>query len=352
MQDIIIDSLGYMLISIVVSAFLAPVMINILYKFNQVAGHKKSKLGGGMEGDNSLYLKVMKAEVRNGTPNMGGILIWIIVPLLAKLILPQSNFLSVLTTAFIIWGAWGFLDVLVTNIIRSNPELRSMQERFTVRLGRFMVTFLLSYLLIWLIDNTTRFDLVDFIFWQVTLTTPVIILLSLIGMFAVYSAELTDGLDGLMIGIFAIIFAALAVLLILQGQYFFLPLIAVILGVVVVDLYFNIPPARFYNGGPGAMPLGIAAFLIALLTGNLVPYLIMSGLTWIVMLSSMIQIVAMRFFKKRVFKIAPLHHHFQAVGWPETKVVMRFWLITAVLCLLGIYTGMLAYSANLDRMLP
>jgi phospho-N-acetylmuramoyl-pentapeptide-transferase len=115
----------------------------------------------------------------------------------------------------------------------------------------------------------------------------------------------------------------------------------IVLGVLIVDLYFNIPPARFWNGGPGAMPLGFTFFFIALLTNNLIPFFFITGITWAIMLSSMIQLVSMKFFNKRVFKIAPLHHHFQAVGWPQYKIVMRFWLFTAFACIVGIYLGLL-----------
>jgi phospho-N-acetylmuramoyl-pentapeptide-transferase len=161
----------------------------------------------------------------------------------------------------------------------------------------------------------------------------------LLGLLAVYAAEITDGLDGLMVGIFGIILSSLALLLVAQGQYLFVPFIAVLVGVIIVDLYFNIPPARFWNGGPGAMPLGFATFMIALISNNLIPYLVMSSITWLIMASSTVQILSMKFLNRRVFKIAPIHHHFQAVGWPNYKVTMRFWLFTAVSCLLGIFLG-------------
>jgi phospho-N-acetylmuramoyl-pentapeptide-transferase len=115
----------------------------------------------------------------------------------------------------------------------------------------------------------------------------------------------------------------------------------IILGVLVVDLYFNIPPARFWNGGPGAMPLGFVFFFIGVVTNNLIPYFFITGMTWVIMFSSMTQLISLKFLKKRVFKIAPLHHHFQAVGWPQYKIVMRFWLFTAFSSIVGIYLGLL-----------
>lgn len=131
------------------------------------------------------------------------------------------------------------------------------------------------------------------------------------------------------------------ILLLVKQQYEFIPILTIILGVQIVDLYFNIPPARFWNGGPGAMPLGFTMFYVGLITNNIIPYFIMSSITWVIMASSLIQIVSLRFFKKRVFKIAPIHHHFQAGGWPQYKVVMRFWLFSLVASIIGLYIGII-----------
>jgi phospho-N-acetylmuramoyl-pentapeptide-transferase len=76
------------------------------------------------------------------------------------------------------------------------------------------------------------------------------------------------------------------------------------------------------------------------MTNNLVPYLIMTAVTWGIMASSMLQILSMKFLGRRIFKIAPIHHHFQAVGWPHYKVTMRFWLFTVAFCLLGVFVGL------------
>jgi phospho-N-acetylmuramoyl-pentapeptide-transferase len=190
--------------------------------------------------------------------------------------------------------------------------------------------------------NTGEFKSLSFFnFLTIGISPTVIGALSIIGQFAIYSAELADGLDGLMIGMFGIIDVAFIILLLMQGNYTFIPILMILLGVIVVDLYFNIPPARFWNGGPGAMPLGFTFFFIGVVTDNLIPYFFITGITWVIMFSSMIQLVSWKFFNKRIFKIAPLHHHFQAVGWPQYKIVMRFWLFTAFACIVGIYLGLL-----------
>lgn len=342
MLEVFRNSLNYLFIAILCSAIFAPIVINILYKFNQVSGLKKSKIGAA-DGDNSLFLKIMKVTETNGTPNMGGIIIWIIVPILVGLTVPMNDTIKAFLVGFILYGLWGFLDVVVfTNGFKNNEKIKAFQERFEWRLGKLLVSSLISILVMFLLYKTEEFNSLSFFnLFSISLTPALLILLGLIGQFAVYSAELTDGLDGLMMGIFTIINFSFIVLLLVQGNTEFIPVLCILLGVQVVDLYFNIPPARFWNGGPGAMPLGFAMFFVGVMTNNLIPYLAMSAMTWIIMASSAIQIISLKFFKKRVFIIAPLHHHFQAKGWPQYKVTMRFWLFTFLFCILGIYLGLL-----------
>ncbi len=308
----------------------SPFLIHLMYKLNQVSLHKETKLGS-FSGTNKTFLKIMKVSQNNGTPNMGGIIIWIAVPILSWLFLPHTNLLKIFLLAFIIFGAWGLLDVVFTNAIQHNARLKALQETFEWRVGKATLTLLLSLGLLILLKNFTIFYIAN------TFLLPI----SILGLFSIYTFEITDGLDGLMIGISMIIYATFAFLLILQGNFFFLPIIGIILGTLTVDLYFNIPPARFWNGGPSAMPLGFSIFFMALITNNLLPYFIMSSVTWVILGSSTLQLISMKFFNRRIFKIAPLHHHFQAKGWPDTKVTMRFWLYTFVSCILGILVALL-----------
>lgn len=339
MLPLLRESFQTLFITMFSSAIFAPVMIEAIYRLGQVSVVKKTKLGS-FKGTNALFRRIQNVEEINGTPNMGGILILIMAPVMSYFLIPHSPQLKILLIGFILFGLWGLADVLFTNAIKENEELRAKQETFEWRAGKLLVSILLSSFIIYWLHRSGMFDQIKL--WQtltLSVTPYLIVLVSLLGLLAVYAAEVTDGLDGLMVGVFGIILAALGFLLSMQGQFLFIPFIAVLIGVILVDLYFNIPPARFWNGGPGAMPLGFAAFLIALLTNNLIPYLFMSSITWLIMLSSMVQILSMKFLKRRIFKIAPIHHHFQAIGWPNYKVTMRFWLFTIVLCLFGIFLG-------------
>ncbi len=342
MIEILKESLQYLFISTLASVLLAPIMISILYKLNQVSGLKKTELGS-REGTNSIFMRIMKSTQTNGTPNMGGVLIWIVVPLIAYIFTPMFPQLRALLIGFMLFGFWGFVDVAIfTNGFKNNPKIKAMQETFEWRLGKLLFTILLNIIIMYLLYSTGTFTTLSLTNTIVLSITPAILLLiAIVSQFAIYSGELTDGLDGLMVGIFIIIICAMSMLLIVQQQYAFLPFLAITLGVLVVDLYFNIPPARFWNGGPGAMPLAFSIFFIGLVTNNILPYFLMTSVTWLIMGSSAIQILSMKFFKKRVFKIAPIHHHFQAVGWPQYKITMRFWLFTLFACILGLFVGLL-----------
>ncbi|MFA7654627.1 hypothetical protein GX830_02980 [Candidatus Dojkabacteria bacterium] len=342
MIEILKKSLNYLFLTTLVSAIFAPIMISILYKFNQVSGIKKTKMGDD-KGDNTLFMKIMKTNLTNGTPNMGGILIWIIVPLMILLLIPITPLIKVFLIGFVLFGFWGFIDVVIfTNGFKHNEKIRAFQETFEWRIAKLSFSILLNVGVMYLLYKTgefTFFSLANIL--TINITPIILVLISIIGQFAIYSAELTDGADGLMIGIFTIINLAFIFLLLIQGKYDFIPILSIILGVQIIDLYFNIPPARFWNGGPGAMPLGFTMFFIALVTNNIIPYFLMSSITWLIMFSSAIQMFSMKFFKKRVFKIAPIHHHFQANGWPQYKVTMRFWLFAICSCILGVYVGLL-----------
>lgn len=341
-MDILKNSLQALFLTIVSSALLAPIMINLLYKFNQVSGIKKSKIGGG-DGDNTLFMKIMKSTTTNGTPNMGGVLVWVVVPIMTLLLVPVTPVIKTFLFGFILFGLWGFIDVVVfTNGFKKNEKMRQFQETFEWRMGKLVFSILMNIGVMFMLKSTGVIESFNFTNLLLINFSPLIVVISgIVGQFAIYSAELTDGADGLMIGIFTIITIAMSAILFVQQKYEFLPILGILLGVQFIDLYFNIPPARFWNGGPGAMPLGFSMFFIALVTNNLLPYFVMSSITWLIMLSSMIQILSMKFFKRRVFKIAPIHHHFQANGWPQYKVVMRFWLFTAITCTLGVYLALL-----------
>ncbi len=151
------------------------------------------------------------------------------------------------------------------------------------------------------------------------------------------AVNISDGLDGLAGGLLALSFSAFGVIALLQGQFYLAGFCFTVVGALLSYLWFNIYPARFFMGDVGSFAFGVALGVVAMLTNTLF-LLPIIGIIFVVEAgSSLIQIVSKRVFHRKIFTSAPIHHHFEAAGWPETKVTMRFWVIGAVAALVGVY---------------
>lgn len=319
----------WIIISATLTAIISPIVINFMYKYKQVKQLKKIVIDQETGRSNDLFMKVDDTEKKNGTPNMGGILLLISVVILGYI---EGSDTSIrLSTVFLFIGFWGFLDVFTTNLMTNNSKIKQLSETFEWRLGKLILTFLLTAVVLYIgldIDLLRSNILSDFGY---NINSGLLLLIfSIIGVFSIYAIEITDGLDGLMIGIVIVIYSFLAYFVIITDNLAYLPFISIVLGSSIVDLYYNIPPARFFNGGPSAMPLGLVAFIISANIYTIGEYFVLSSITWIILATSTIQILSFKFLHRRVFKIAPLHHNLIAYGWPHYKVTMRFWLYTIV----------------------
>ena len=155
------------------------------------------------------------------------------------------------------------------------------------------------------------------------------------------AVNITDGLDGLAGGLLIIAFGAFSILAFANGLFILAAFCAVIIGALIGFLWFNIFPARFIMGDTGAISLGATLGVIAMMTDS-VAVLPLIGFIFVVeTLSVIIQIFSKKFFKRKIFLIAPLHHHFEKAGWPEPNVVMRFWIIGGFVATLGTILGLL-----------
>lgn len=158
------------------------------------------------------------------------------------------------------------------------------------------------------------------------------------------AVNISDGLDGLAGGLLAISFGTFGVIAVLQGNTGIAGFCFTVLGALLSYLWFNIYPARFFMGDVGSFAFGTSLGVVAMLTDTLF-LLPLIGLVFVVEAgSSLLQITSKRFFGRKIFASAPIHHHLEAKGWPETKVTMRFWVIGCVCAFLGV---LLALSGEL-----
>lgn len=150
------------------------------------------------------------------------------------------------------------------------------------------------------------------------------------------AVNISDGLDGLSGGLSALAFLAYGVIALMDGQFGLSGFCFTIIGALVSYLWFNINPARFFMGDVGAFALGCSLAVVAMLTDTLFILPVIAIVFVLEVLSVIIQLTSKKLRHKKVFLSAPVHHHLEAIGWPETKVTMRFWLVGAVFAAIGI----------------
>lgn len=155
------------------------------------------------------------------------------------------------------------------------------------------------------------------------------------------AVNITDGLDGLAGGLSAIAFGAYALIALIEGKYGIAGFCMTIVGALLSYTWFNVYPARFFMGDVGSFALGTALGVVAMLTDTVL-LLPLIGAVFVIETGSVIlQIISKRLRGKKIFLSSPIHHHFEAIGWPETKITMRFWIIGEVAALVGIITFIL-----------
>lgn len=159
------------------------------------------------------------------------------------------------------------------------------------------------------------------------------------------AVNFTDGLDGLAGGLLIIAFASFGVIAFAKGLFILVALCAVITGACLAFLWHNIPPAKFYMGDTGSLSLGATLGVIAMLTDSFIPLILIGFIFVVETLSIIIQIFSKKVFKKKVFKIAPLHHHFEYNGWSEATVVMRFWIVGIIFAMIGLIFALISMLA-------
>ncbi len=154
------------------------------------------------------------------------------------------------------------------------------------------------------------------------------------------AVNISDGLDGLAGGLVGTSFGAFGVIALLQSQVALAGFCFTVVGALLSYLWFNIYPARFFMGDVGSFALGTSLGVVAMLTNTLF-LLPIIGVVFVAEAgSSLIQITSKRLFKRKVFISAPIHHHLEAIGWPETKVTMRFWVIANVAAFIGVFLAL------------
>lgn len=326
-------------------AFVLSTIVSIVWGRYFITFMKKKQFGQSIREDGpQSHLK------KAGTPTFGGV--FIIGSLLLSLFF-AGNYASkpflISISVMISYFGLGWLDDYL-KVIKKNSDGVSGKMKLV---WQFITAIIASY---YMVDSQTittdlyvpflKDPVLDLGYWYIAFASFVIVGSS-------NAVNLTDGLDGLVTGPVIISTATLGILAYLAGHsemanYLFIPYIegsgeivvlaAAIVGASVGFLWYNSYPAQIFMGDVGSLSLGGVLGTIAVLTKNEFLFVIIGGIFVIEALSVIIQVFSFKTRKKRVFKMAPIHHHFELLGWPEPKVIVRFWIISIVLSILAIAT--------------
>jgi phospho-N-acetylmuramoyl-pentapeptide-transferase len=330
-------------------AALTAFVISLLFGPLVIRKLKEFKVGEKINKGDSVKLDDMHKGKQN-TPTMGGLLILFAVVTSTLLWADMSNkFIWVVLFSTIWLGVTGFIDDYLKQVKKKAKGLAA-KTKFTsqVVLGLVLGTiFLISF------QNSLKLDVPFLKNMAIDLDGLYVIFVILVVAGTSNAVNLTDGLDGLAIGIVVMVAMAFSILCYVSGniklsEYLLIPYIrgsgeltvfcASILGAGLGFLWFNCYPASIFMGDVGSLALGGALGTVALLIRKELLLVIVGGIFVIEALSVILQVGSFRLTKKRIFKIAPLHHHFQFLNWPENKVIVRFWIIASLLALLTIVT--------------
>lgn len=307
----------------------------------------------GMDGKPAETFNKLHEARETGTPRFGGVLVWMSVLLTALLLqvlwliypdyFGDLAFISrnqtwVPLAALLAGAIVGFFDDLFEVQGRAGLPLR-------VRLGLVSVVALLCA---WWFYDKLDVSTISFPF----IATPIELGIWFIPFFVlvalfIYAGGVIDGIDGLAGGVFATMFAAYAGIAFFQQQLNIAALCGAISGGLLAFLWFNIPPARFYLSETGTMGLTLALTTVAFFTDTLgqgkgLAVLPIIAIALVVtVLSNILQIFGKKVLGRKIFRIAPLHHHFEAIGWPPYKVTMRYWIVSVVAAIIGMAIALL-----------
>jgi len=290
--------------------------------------------------------------VKAGTPTMGGTLILIAIFVSSLLWADLSNrYVWVVLLVTFGFGAIGFIDDY-QKVVYKNPKGLAARWKY---LGQSIIGLTAAIYLYQSAILPEETALIVPFFKDISLQMgPLFIVLTYFVIVGSSNAvNLTDGLDGLAILPSVIIGGALGVIAYLAGHSYFsvylhIPYVpgagelvvftAALAGAGMGFLWFNTYPAQVFMGDVGALALGAALGVIAVVARHEIVFFIMSGVFVIETLSVILQVTSFKLTGKRIFRMAPLHHHFELKGWPEPRVIVRFWIITVMLVLFGLAT--------------
>jgi len=339
-------ALGLVIFSFLITAILVVPFINLLYRIKFTR-----RLEGAERGKKLLFDKFH--DKKAGTPIGGGVLLILVVALLFLIVFPLISYMGIFIHSsfnlryelliifftFISFGLIGLLDDYVKTFGKPTKNIAlgkvfGLSKKAKLSLQIILATtvsiMLYSLLGIHILYIPILNTVLNLGILYIPFATFIILLFS-------NAFNFTDGLDGLASGLLMIYLFAYIIIAVSNLDTPLFVFIAIWLGSIIAFLYFNVWPARIWMGDAGALSFGAMIAVIGLLIGNVAVLFVIGGIFVIEAASSVIQLFSKRFFNRKVFPIAPIHHSFLAMGWEEPKIVMRAWLAGIMLAVFGLW---------------
>jgi len=343
----LLEILLYAFLAFLIATALTPWFVSLLHRYKIGKQLRVEAVDGGSA---SIFLQYHQSK--KGTPTMGGVLIWgsiVATVLLSRAFsyfgwvdhsLLQRGQVYIPLGMMLGFGLLGALDdYLNVTGVGKNRGLRWLPKLF--------VLVAMSSLAAWWFYFKNGYDSVYVPFGTLLgLSDNLLQLGPWYMLFVIFvtigtanAVNVTDGLDGLAGGLLIIAFGALGLVAYVSGLFVLAAFCAVVAGAVAAFLWNNVPPALFYMGDTGALALGGTLAVIAFMIDHVLLLPLLGFIFVLEMLSVIIQLTSKKFFKRKVFKSAPFHHHLEALNWGESKVTMRLWIVGAFVAFLGALVG-------------
>ena len=328
--------IGYEMIlalgAFLLSMFLTPIYTNFAYKHKWWKKQKSVAVTGE---ELTVMNKLHAKKIARKFPTMAGMIMLVSVAVVTLICNMQRGETWLPLAAFLGGGLIGLIDDAIN--ISQNKAVAGLRAPV-----KFAMISAVGLVLGWFFAVKLGWTLVEIPFLgSINIGVVGMILLFAFAVVATGNAvNISDGLDGLAGGLAMIAYGAFAVIALLEEQWYLAGFCFTVSGALLSYVWFNVFPARFMMGDTGSFALGAGLGVVAMMTNTFFLLPIICLIFVVEAGSSLLQIISKKFFGRKIFISAPIHHHLQAKGWEESKIVMRFWVIGGVMALLGIFMAM------------
>lgn len=330
--------LGLVLIAFTITSILIVPFIDFLFvlkrKYERVQPLK-------VKSNTPIHDKLMKGD--ENIPSGGGILLILIIVLSSIIYAIFSHRVDITSLAILLltllsFGGLGFIDDVKLITTKRKGKFLGLGRKYLL-LAQTVLAIGIAFLLYFFagLNNIYISGLGNFVIngWYIPMAAFLIVSFS-------NAYNISDGLDGLSVGLLTICLFAFLALASVSLNLSLVSFIGIWIGTLFAFLYFNIWPARIFLGDAGAFGFGATLAVVGLLTGKVLALPIIGGMFVIIVLSSLLQIISKHLFKKKILPVTPLHMYFKYIGWPEPKVVTRFWLAQCLFAIFGLWIAFLS----------